>query len=82
MLLCQNTGTYAHFVIASTLDLVQYRILFCIAIDDCRKELWETNIQLQGHSTFNHMRCSDLSTQCNYTVADPGFDLRGGGRKK
>jgi len=27
-------------------DLVQYRILFCNAIDDCRKELWETIIEL------------------------------------
>jgi len=47
-------------------DLVQHRILFCNAIDDCRKELWETIIELQGHSAFNRMRCSDLLTQCNY----------------
>ena len=26
-------------------DLVQYRILFCNAIDDCRKKLWETIIK-------------------------------------
>jgi len=47
-------------------DLLQYRILFCNAIDDCRKELWETIIEQQGHSAFNRMRCSDLLTQCNY----------------
>ena len=34
--------------------------------DDCRKELWETIIELQGRSAFNSMRCSDLLTQCNY----------------
>jgi len=49
-------------------DLVQHRILFCIAIDDCCKELWETSIELQGHSAFNRMRCSDFSTQCNYSM--------------
>jgi len=47
-------------------DLVQHRILFCNAIDDCRKELWKTIIELQGHSAFNRMRCSNLLTQCNY----------------
>jgi len=49
-------------------DLVQHRILFCNAIDDCRKELQETIIELQGHSAFNRMRCSDLLTQCNYKL--------------
>jgi len=29
-------------------DLVQHRTLFCNAIDDSRKELWETIIKLQG----------------------------------
>jgi len=46
--------------------LVQHRILFCNAIDDCRKVLWETIIELQGQSAFNRMSCSDLLTQCNY----------------
>ena len=47
-------------------DLVQHRILFCNAIDDGRKELRETIIELQGHSAFNRTRCSDVLTQCNY----------------
>ena len=33
-------------------DLVQNRILFCNATDDCRKKLWETIIELKGHSHF------------------------------
>jgi len=36
------------------------------AIDDCRKKLRKTIIELQGHSAFNRIRCSDLLTQCNY----------------
>jgi len=43
-------------------DLVQNRILFC----NCCKELWETIIELQGHSAFNSMRCFDLLTQHNF----------------
>jgi len=39
----------------------------CNAIDDYRKELWETMIELQGHSAFNRI-CVALIYQLSVII--------------